>query len=162
MSLIIKDKIPMFKVGYPTMSDKYGVAGGMLEGSNPVEFGDLVKFGSATNQYEYAGGGVAGVSALAGFVVATNVKLADWPSNEVKTYPGEAFNLLVNGFLAVKLNESAVEGDIKPNSIVKVKLADSTLTTSSVSSGTETLPNTVFTGKYEKHGSVIVAEIYVK
>ena len=160
--LIIKDKIPMFKVGYPTMSDKYDVAGGMLAGATPVEFGDLVKFGSADATYEYAGGGVTGVTELAGFVVATNVKLADWPSGEVKTYPGEGFNLLVGGFLAVKLNATAVAADIKPNSVVKVKLADATLTTSSVSSGTATLPNTVFTGKYETQGSVIVAEIYVK
>jgi len=160
--LIIKDKIPMFKIGYPTMSDKYDVAGGMLEGSNDVEFGDLVKFGSVTGNYAYAGGGVSAVTELAGFVVATNVKLADYFTNEVKTKPGEAFNLLVGGFLAVKLNATAVKADIKPNAVVKVKLADATLTTSSVTTGTATLPNAVFTGKYEEHGSVIVAEIYVK
>lgn len=159
--MIIKDKIPMFMVGYPTMSDKYNIAGGVLEGSNPVYFGDLVKFGSSDNYYEKAGA-ITGVAELAGFVVATNVKLADYFTNEVKTLPGEAFNLLVSGFMAIELDASAVESDIKPNSIVKVLTTTSKCTTSSVSTNTETLPNTVFTGKYEKHGTKIVAEIYVK
>ena len=44
MGLILKDKIPMFKVGYPTVSDKYNITGGMLAGTAPAKFGDLVKF----------------------------------------------------------------------------------------------------------------------
>lgn len=160
--LIIKDKIPMFMVGYPTVSDKYNITPAMLEGTKSVDFGDLVKFGSTTNMYESAEDGVSAVTELAGFVVATNVKLADWPENKVHTYPGEAFNLLFNGFIAVKLNNTAVASDIVPNAPVKVKLADATLTTNSVTSGTDVLPNTVFTGKYEVQDSVIIAEIYVK
>jgi len=161
--LIIKDKIPMFMIGYPTMSDKYNIAGGVLEGANYVDFGQLVKFGSSTGLYEKAGE-VSAVTDLAGFVVATNVKLADWPNNEVHTYPGEAFNLLVNGFIAVELDANAVATDIIPNAPVYVTLATSKLTTSTnASAGTVVaLPNTVFTGKYELHGETLVAEIYVK
>ena len=46
MSLIIKDKIQMLMRGYPTVSDKYDVAGGILEGAEGVKFGDVVQFGA--------------------------------------------------------------------------------------------------------------------
>ena len=36
MGLIIKDKIPMFMRGYPTVSDKYDVAGGVLFCALPI------------------------------------------------------------------------------------------------------------------------------
>lgn len=162
MSLIIKDKIPMFMVGYPTVSDKYNVAGAVLTGDTPVKFGQLVKY-SATKGYFEAITSTVTLADIAGFVLATNVKLNElWPEGNVQVNPGEAFNLLVNGFMAIELDSAAVEADIKPNSEVKVLLANGALTTSSVSSGTATLPNVVFTGAYEKHGTIMVAEIYVK
>lgn len=162
MGLIINKNIPMLMKGYPTVSDKYNIAGATLTGATPVKFGELVKFSGTKGYYEAITGTVT-LADIAGFVVATNVKLADgFPGTTVSTQPGEAFNLLVNGFIAVELASSAVEADIVANSAVNVVLADGTLTTSSVSEGIATLPNVVFTGTYEKHGATIYAEIYVK
>lgn len=162
MSLIINKSIPMFIVGYPTVSDKYNVTGGLLTGDAPVKFGQLVKFSGTKGYYEALAGGEA-ITDIAGFVLATNVKLAqDWPGTTVQVNPGEAFNLVLsNSYLAVELGEDAVEENITANKAVAIKLADGTLTTSGVAAATD-LPHVVFTGMYEKHGDVIVAEILVK
>ena len=164
MSLFFNSKnpIPRFKVGYPTESDKYNVYPAVLQGTDPVHFGDMVMFGDTAGYYKKVASASA-VGKLAGFVLATNVKLADYPSGDVKVYPGEAFNLVApNSYLAVKLNATAVLADIVPNAGIKVYLSDGTLTTSSVTTNTTDLPNVVFTGKVEKHGDDIVAEIFVK
>lgn len=165
MGLIIKDKIPMFMRGYPTVSDKYDVAGGVLTGTNAVQFGDPVKF-SATKGYFEKGTGMSAISELAGFVVATNVKLAnEWPGQTVQTKPGEAFNLLVKGFIAVELANTAVVANIAANKAVAIVLSTGALTTSGVSSAVD-IPNCVFTGLYENHGTAAApkyfAEILVK
>lgn len=52
MSLIIKDKIKQLMRGYPTVSDKYNVEGGIIEGTNGVNFGDMVVYGSKTGYYK--------------------------------------------------------------------------------------------------------------
>lgn len=165
MGLIIKDKIPMFMRGYPTVSDKYDVAGGVLTGTNAVQFGDPVKF-STTKGYFEKGTGMAAITELAGFVVATNVKLAnEWPGQTVQTQPGEAFNLLVKGFIAVELANTAVVANIAANKAVAIVLSTGALTTSGVSSAVD-IPNCVFTGLYENHGTAeapkYFAEILVK
>lgn len=165
MGLIIKDKIPMFMRGYPTVSDKYDVAGGVLTGTNAVQFGDPVKF-SATKGYFEKGTGMAAITDLAGFVVATNVKLAnEWPGQTVQTQPGEAFNLLVKGFIAVELANTAVVANIAANKAVAIVLATGALTTSGVATAVD-IPNCVFTGLYENHGTASApkyfAEILVK
>lgn len=165
MALIIKDKIPMLKKGYPTVSDKYNVAGGILAGSQKIEFGELVKFSATQPGYYEAITTTVTLADLAGFVVATNVKMAEWPANEIAyTYPGEAFNLLVNGFIAVELDATAVESDIVPKAAVYIILATGKLTTSTnASAGTIVeLPNVIFTGTYEKPGTKVLAEIMVK
>lgn len=164
MSLIIKDKIPMFIKGYPTVSDKYNVTGAILTGTSPVGFGDLVKF-SGTKGYFEAAAGATNVSALAGFVVATNVKLAeDWPGTLVQVNSGEAFNLLINGFIAIELDAAATEGKINPNAQACVILATGKVTTADkyAESTIPYLPNVVFTGMYEKKGNKLLAEVYVK
>lgn len=165
--LIIKDKIPMFKVGYPTVSDKYNVSGAVLTGSTPAKFGDLVKFSTTKGYFEK--GALTTVADAAGFVVATNVKLAqDWPGTTVQVNPGEAFNLLVNGFIAVELDSGVTVANIKANAQAYVILATGKLTTSdnAASDTVVALPNVVFTGLYEDHGTEsahkYVAEIYVK
>lgn len=164
--LIIKDKIPMFKIGYPTVSDKYNVSGAVLTGNTAAKFGDLVKF-SATKGY-FEKGALTTITDAAGFVVATNVKLAEnWPGTTVQVNPGEAFNLLVNGFIAVELDTAATVAQITANAGVYVILATGKLTTADkAAAGIVALPNTVFTGMYENHGTVgnpkYVAEIYVK
>lgn len=167
MGLIIGKKIDMLMKGYPTVSDKYNVAGGTLTGDDAVKFGELVKFSDTKGYYEAITETVT-LADIAGFVVATNVKLVDsWgidASNEPLTLPGEAFNLLVSGFIAIELDSGATEAKILPNTSVAVILASGKLTTNDKIAGSTivALPNVVFTGTYEKHGTTILAEILVK
>lgn len=164
MGLIIgKAGIPMFKVGYPTVSDKYNITGGTLVGETPVKFGDLVKFSATKGYYEAITSAVT-LADIAGFVLATNVKLAtEWPGTDesVKVLPGEAFNLVLPGsYLAIELDSAAVIGDVKANAQVYAIAATGKCTT--VAASNLALPGVVFTGMVEKHGDVLVAEIYVK
>lgn len=104
MGLIIKNKIAQLKKGYPTVSDKYNVQGGINVDNTPLHFGDLVTYGDTTGHYVKM---TATTEKLAGIVLATNVKLANkYPGDSnasVETLKGEAFNLLVRGFVAVKV-----------------------------------------------------------
>jgi hypothetical protein len=164
MGLIIgKTGIPMFKVGYPTVSDKYNITGGTLAGETAVNFGDLVKFSSIKGYYEAITGAIT-LADIAGFVLATNVKLAtEWPGTDesVKVLPGEAFNLVLPGsYLAIELDSTAVEDDVKANAQVYAIPATGKCTT--VATSNLALPGVVFTGMVEKHGTKLVAEIYVK
>lgn len=166
MNLIIKDKIPMFKRGYPTVSDKYNVAGAVLEGDYPAKFGEIVKLGSAAGYFQAvnASNRVSGVNQVGGIVVATNVKLAqEWPGSNVQVNPGEAFNLLINGFIAVELASTVTPGDIIANAAVYIK-ANGEFTGSSDDAklGTNPLPNCVYTGMIEQQNGKYYAEIYVK
>lgn len=113
MGLIIKNKIAQLKKGYPTVSDKYNVQGGINEGV-ALHFGDLVTYATAGNPAAQTGATTghyvkmtAITEKLAGIVLATNVKLANkYPGDSnasVETLKGEAFNLLVRGFIAVKV-----------------------------------------------------------
>lgn len=168
MGMILNKSIKKFKVGFPTMSDKYNVGPATLTGSTAVNFGDLVKFSATKGYFESASGGVSAITDIAGFVVGTNVKLAlSYPGTDasVTTLPGEAFNIsLPNTYLAIKLKANAVATDILAGAKVYVTLADGTCTTSTnASSGTIVeLPGVVFTGEYETEGSNIIAEIYIK
>lgn len=161
--LIIKDKINMLMKGYPTVSDKYNVAGATLVASSaPVQFGELVKYSGTKGYYEAITGTVT-LEQIAGFVLATNVKLNTvYPQGGVEVKGGEAFNLVLPGsYLAVELEADAVEANIAAGKKVAVKLATGKLTTSGVASATD-LPDVVFTGTYEKHGNVFYAEVLVK
>lgn len=160
MGLIIKDKIPMFMKGYPTVSDKYNVSGGVLDATSaPVEFGDLLVYG-ATKGYFAKPTTITNVNQIAGFILATNVKLTtEWGSGVVKTFGGEAFNLLVNGFMAIELDTSAVEANVVANAQVYATPAGKCTT---VETNNFALPNVVFTGMVEQHGETLFAEIYVK
>ena len=108
MSLIIKDKIAQLKKGYPTVSDKYNVQGGVYVGEDALHFGDALAYGPTTGHYVKLTG--AEGQKLAGICLATNVKLANkYPgdnSSKVETLPGEAFNLLVRGFIAVEIADA--------------------------------------------------------
>ena len=161
MGLILKDKIPMFKVGYPTVSDKYNITGGMLAGTTPVKFGDLVKFSTTAGYFEAITGAVT-LADIAGFTLATNVKVAeDWPATKVQINPGEAFNLVLPGsYLAIELDSTAAEANVKANTQVYAIPATGKCTT--VAGSNLVLPGVVFTGLVEKHGDKLVAEIYVK
>ena len=161
MSLIINKKIDMLKLGYPTVSDKYNVMGATLSGSSNVYFGDVVEWDTPTGEGQYVKAfAQADSHSIAGFVVATNVKTpTEYPAEEpIATRPGEALNLLVSGYIAVKLDSSAVVANIKPNTQVCLAAATglaTTVTTSNIAI------DAYFTGVYEKHGSVYYAEIYV-
>lgn len=112
MGLIIKDKIQQLIVGYPTVSDKYNVAGAVLMGDTPVKFGELVKFKGKQGYVEAITAQIA-LADIAGFVLATNVKLADgFPGTTVETLPGEALNLVMDGFMAIELDATAQAVDI--------------------------------------------------
>lgn len=166
MGLIIKDKIPMFIAGYPTVSDKYNVKGGILDGEKAIKFGQLVQYGEEPGHYEAVETGAISAtgdaaSAIAGFALGTNVKVADWDNGTVEIKVGEAFNLLIDGFIAVPLAATAKNEDIIENAAVHVT-ADGEATTSTDSGAKDTLPGAVFTGMYEIHGTTIVAEVYIK
>lgn len=164
MSLIINDRIQQLIVGYPTISDKYDVAPAVLEGNTALQFGQPVKFGT-TSGYFAPGAGMASVSELAGFALATNVKVAEnFPGTTVQINPGEAFNLLIGGGMAVELDAGATIAQVKSNSQVHIILATGKLTTvDKYNQGTIVpIPNVVFTGISETQGTKKVAEIYVK
>lgn len=120
MGLIINDRIKMFMVGYPTVSDKYNVAGATVTGTADVKFGDPLMWVSTTQNAEgyYVKKAASTVTAanFAGFALATNVKLADgFPGNQVLTHPGEAVNLLINGYIAVDIAAtSSIKASILP------------------------------------------------
>lgn len=168
MNLIIKDQIPMLRKGYPTVSDKYNVSGGILAGSSPAKFGELVKRSGTPGYFEAITSTVT-LADIVGFVLATNVKLTEeWPGTTVQVNPGEAFNLMIDGFIAVELDSNAVVADIIPNAQLYVTLATGKLTTATNASAgaVVALPNCVFTGIYENIGTtaapVYLAEIFVK
>lgn len=163
MSLIIKDKIKQLMRGYPTVSDKYNVEGGIIEGTDGVNFGDMVVYGSTTGYYKKATA-LTDVNEFAGFVLATNVKLEDTWGGENKgpvTYPGEAFNLFMNGFIALSLKSDATLAQIKNGAKVAVVLATAELTTADkIAADTIVeLPDYEFTGIYEKQGATLLAEV---
>lgn len=163
--LIINQNIQKLMNGYPTVSDKYNVAGAVLEGNTSVKFGQAVTFGTTSGYFKAITQALADASKVAGFVLATNVKLnTQWPEGGIEVLPGEAFNLLVNGFMAIELDDGATLASATANSAVHVILATGKMTTvDKYSQGTIVpLTNVVFTGVTETVGGKKLAEIYVK
>lgn len=163
MSLIIKDKIKQLMRGYPTVSDKYNVEGGIVEGTDGVNFGDMVVYGSTTGYYKKATT-LTNINEFAGFVLATNVKLEDtWgKTNDGPIInPGEAFNLFMNGFIAIALKSDTELVQIKNGAKVAVVLNTAELTTADkiVTDTTVELPGYEFTGIYEQQGTTLLAEV---
>ena len=158
MSLILgKDGVQKLMVGYPTVSDKYDVGPAILEGASPVLPGDVVMFGSAEGSYKPAAS-LSAMTQVAGIVLATNVKVPSAypaPEGPVAVNPGEAFGLLVRGFVAVKLDADAVLADAKEGA--KVYLTSAGKITTVSTSNIETPWK--FMGITELHGSDKVAEI---
>lgn len=107
MGLIINKKIKQLLKGYPTVSDKYNVAGGVNADTEAMDFGEVVKFGTATGQYvKFTGTPAAGQ--VAGICMAKNVKLVNfYPADgkQAQIMPGEAIDLFVDGYIAVELAE---------------------------------------------------------
>lgn len=162
-SLIVKNKITQLRKGYPTVSDKYNVQGGILQsGSANVAFGSLVKYGSSVGYYT-AATSLAAVGDVAGILLATNVKLAGiWPHDsgtDTVTKPGEAFNLMLDGYVAVELDAAHTPNEVLPGKQLAIILATGKLTTADkIASGIVAMPGYFFTGIYENG----VAEIEVR
>lgn len=161
MGLIIKDKIPALKVGYPTVINRKGVEGGVLSGVANVAFGDTLMYTTTPGQYAKALS-LTGVGQVGGFALATNVKLNTvWPgASTVEVLPGEALNVLKKGNIAVLLDDDATANEIIPGARVAIILLTGKLTTidkAVAGAGIVTLPGAHFTGLKED----LVAEIMV-
>ena len=157
MSLIIKNKIQELMQGYPTISDKYDVAPAVLEGDTAVMAGAPVTLGSTAGRYKAC---AAATDVVAGFILATNVKLPNtYPaSTQEQTYvSGDAFNLMIKGFLAVPVDSSATADNIANGKKVAL-LAGGKITTSETASATD-IPGAYFTGCKETVRGVRLAEI---
>lgn len=156
MNLIIKNKIRELMLGYPTMSDKYDVAPAVLEG-DAVMAGSPVTFGSEAGRYVAA---AKADDAVCGFVLAANVKMPSvYPaSTEEQVYAsGDAFNLMFKGYIAVELDTTAVEANIKNGAKVAM-LAGNKITTSGVAGATD-IEGAFFTGCHEVDNGRHLAEI---
>ena len=172
MGLIIKNEIQKLMKGFPTVSDKYDVQGGVLGGSTAAHFGDVVVFGSQAGEYVVPTSTISAVGNIAGVVCGTNVKLATTylagPTIEVETPAGEAFNLLLKGYIAVELTDANTTNIVEGKAVAFILNTASKygkLTTSGVSGATD-VPGWYFTGVYENQGTAgsprYVAEIVIK
>ena len=159
MAMIIKDKLQMLMKGFPTVSDKYNVLPAVLDGTAPVNFGDVVVY-SATAGYYTKPATITAATQVAGFVVATNVKLPEnYPGTTIQVNPGEAFNLLHSGYIAVELDSGAVDANVAAGKGVAV-LPSGKITTAGVSTAIA-LTNVTFTGTKETVNGKRYAEIYM-
>ena len=159
MAMIIKDKLQMLMKGFPTVSDKYNVLPAVLDGTAPVNFGDVVVY-STTDGYYTKPTTITAAAQVAGFVVATNVKLPEnYPGTTIQVNPGEAFNLLHSGYLAVELDSGAVDANVAAGKGVAV-LPSGKITTAGVSTAIA-LTNVTFTGTKETVNGKRYAEIYM-
>lgn len=107
MSLIIKDKLTELMKGYPTVSDKYNVRGAVLAADSAAgHFGDIIKIkGDGYFTVVNEDNTLTAASEVAGVLLATNVKLVTdffgGYSAEAVTNPTEAFNLMLDGYVAL-------------------------------------------------------------
>lgn len=168
MARIYGMSLPELIVGYPTVSDKYNVAGGVLAAdSEPITFGRLLKYTADSGIYTL-GSTFTAVTELAGVACATNVKLADPWTDEVKVYPGEAVNIMFDGYIALQLAQSLSKTtEIKAGAPVYLKLDTGDLCTNA-DAGATAVPGWAFTGKYELHENpgmpsspILVAEVEI-
>ncbi len=154
MGLIIKESLKKMMKGYPTISDKYDVEGGVNRGSLAIKFGDLVVFTSALTAGQYAGARevtpvATGAGAnIAGICVAENVKLVTtYPGQSIDATiePGEAVTLMTRGFIAVEI-ATADAANCKANVAVYY---DTTTNVFTSDSSKVAIAGAVFTGAVE-------------
>ena len=126
MGMIIGRKLPQLKKGYLTVSDKYDVEGA-IAAADLVDGMAVVIDSVNANTYKPA---AANATDVAGFVLATNVKIDEtqWPAGEtLTTKAGQVFNLMTKGFIAVEVDPSVV-ADVK-NGVSVVAKDNGTFTT---------------------------------
>ena len=139
--------------------NKYNVLPAVLDGTAPVNFGDVVVY-STTDGYYTKPTTITAAAQVAGFVVATNVKLPEnYPGTTIQVNPGEAFNLLHSGYLAIELDSGAVDANVAAGKGVAV-LPSGKITTAGVSTAIA-LTNVTFTGTKETVNGKRYAEIYM-
>lgn len=163
MGLIIKDKIKMFIKGFPTVSDKYNVSGAMLEStSGEANFGDIVLLGDTNGFFKAVGNTtITNVNQIGGIILGTNVKVAnEWPGNTVTAKPGEGFNLMISGFMAIQVDNVSELATITANRPVYITPQGRFTSTAS---GNIALTSIVFTGMVEEtpEGNLL-AEIFIR
>ena len=141
-------------VGYPTVSDKYDVEGGLA--NETLRFGDLV-VAESVGVYKKVD-----ATKVDGIVLATNVKLnTSYPADAEGpvTAKGEAFNVLIKGRVAVALDSDATKAAVVQGADAKLSTAHKLSTTGTAIAGNVSIK---FTGFYEMQGTTIVAEVEVK
>ena len=166
MGLIINRKIQELMKGYPTISDKYDVAPAVLEGSDTVSAGQPVALGSTAGRYTAVGASTT-IGQFAGFVLASNVKVPNtYPASSVdQTYiAGDAFNLMIKGFIAVPVKlgdaETISNGDQAYIMIGGVAAGAITVSGHTEASGSATaIPGAYFTGLTEAVNGETLAEL---
>lgn len=154
MSMILNTSIKKLMKGYPTVSDKYDVTGGILDTTSAaVEFGTVMAYTTVDGVFAPVATATT-VDRVAGVALSPNVKLTDtWhsASQETLIQPGEAVNLCFNGFMAVEV-DATVAAAVKPGD--KVGLTSGKLVVASTSN---ILAGWYFTGCVE--GSLVEIEI---
>ena len=118
MGMILNDHIKKLMKGYPTVSDKYDVSGGVLGGNKAVEVGTIMALSDEDGVFVPVAADTKAAD-LAGIALAPNVKLTDIWSGDKKTLiqPGEAVNLCFNGLFAAEVGAEVVAA-IKPGAPV--------------------------------------------
>lgn len=121
MSMILNDHIKKLMKGYPTVSDKYDVSGGILGGDEAVEVGTVLAL-TATSGVFVPVDADTDPELVAGVALSPNVKLTDIWSGDRRTmvYPGEAVNLCFNGLFATEVEAQVAEA-VKPGDKVGLK-----------------------------------------
>ena len=163
MSLIYGSNVPKLQLGYQTEVNNKGVKGGTIAGNTPVPFGAVVAYGNETGFYTAVTNQTSG-GAIAGFALGTLISVpSDYPASDATSYkPGQAFNLMVKGSLAVEI--ANIAGVTNVSNIVEgadlyVHLTDGNLTTYVNAADTTNYPNYAkvegakFTGIYEDQGT---------
>lgn len=110
MGLILKDSLTPLMKGYPSVSDKYNVRGATLSSESEIGyFGNIVTFkGDGYFKVASETSKITSANQVAGVLLATNVKLVTdffgGASAKAETRPGEAFNLLIGGYVALEVD----------------------------------------------------------
>lgn len=162
-----KNGIQKLLVGYPTVTDKYDVIAATLEGSTDCYNGDVMMRGSAHSLYKKAvgtsGSYITSANQIAGVLLATNVKVPSvYPADSasVATKAGEQFNLIIRGFVAVKLEDTnAVLANAVEGASVYITQEGKLTTVPTSTTSTNVLLPWKFTGVTELQGNDKVAEI---
>lgn len=158
MSMILNDHIKKLKKGYPTVSDKYDVSGGILGGEAAVEVGTLLALTDVSGVFVPVTAETP-AEKVAGIALSPNVKLTDiWSGDRrTKVFPGEAVNLCFNGLFATEV-DAAVAAAIKPGDAVGLAAGALVIHDAEADPATdELLPGWFFTGCVE--GNLVEIDI---